>query len=208
MKKFILALMLMFSCSTMFGQLFDYHGIPTHSLNVQVSDGIGEIFLDAFVTVLGAAAEAIVVGTVEGMIGTESGEPVTQWDGGFPTPYMTLGYDYHFPGTRWNVGGELGYWQCTSRSVNRDPVITRRMNFASAAATGKFFYKPDGVCKLYGGLNAGILVLGTDSGEPGFIPAVQVNPIGMRLGNENVAFIAELGAGYRGILQLGVNVSL
>ena len=197
----------MLFCTTAFGQLFDIHGIPTHNLNVEVADGVGELFIDAFATVIGAAAEAVVIGTVDGITGSDSGE-VTKWAGGTPTPFITAGYEYHFPGTRWNLGGEAGFWHCKSWSVNRDPVITRKLTFGALAATGKFFYKPDGVCKLYGGVNAGVLVCGTADGNPEFIPAVQVNPIGMRLGNESVAFVAELGAGYRGILQLGINIGL
>ena len=208
MKKFIIILLtVLLGYTTSYAQLFDRYDIPTHSMTVQVSDGMGEIFLDAFVIILGAATEAIVVGTVDAVTGSDDGT-VTQWDGGCPTPYMTLDYDYHFPGTRWNVGGELGYWQCTSRSVNKDPVITRKMNFGSICATGKFFYKPEGICKLYGGVNAGVLILGADGSDGGIVPAIQINPIGLRLGNEVIAFVAELGAGYKGIFQLGVNIGL
>lgn len=208
MKKFIIILLIvLLGYTTSYAQPFNRHDIPTHSITVQVSDGIGEIFLDAFVTVLGAAAEAIVVGTVDAITNSDSGE-VTQWKNSCLTPYTTLGYDYHFPGTRWNIGGEFGYWQCTYRSVNKDPVIKRTMSFGSLCATGKFFYKPEGICKLYGGVNAGILVLGSTNSKGSVIPAIQINPIGMRLGNESIAFIAELGLGYKGILQLGVNIGL
>ena len=42
----------------------------------------------------------------------------------------------------------------------------------------------------------------------GIGPYYQINPIGMRLGSERLAFVAEFGIGFKGIVQLGVNVGI
>lgn len=199
MKKFILTLIVMLFCSTTFGQTFDIHGIPTHSLNVQVADGLVPTSFTGVAVALGYAIGASMAAVISNGNAELEGMEMNG-----VTPFVSAGYDYHFPGTRWNVGGELGYWHCGMK-IEDNP--TQHINFGTATATGKFFYKPDGICKLYGGLNAGVgLVI--SGGEVSPVPAVQATPIGMRLGNESIAFTAELGVGYKGFLQIGANIAL
>ena len=47
-----------------------------------------------------------------------------------------------------------------------------------------------------------------DSSNPEIFPVIQLTPIGMRLGGEKVAFTAELGVGYKGFCQVGLNIAL
>ena len=203
MKKLVLIILLSLSAFTAQGQKIDGYGIPSHSLDLQVSDGMGEGAVAVFAQVLAVSIQAIFNQTSE-----------TEFVGWIP--YVTTGYNYHFADTRWSMGAELGYWHLAARDNKDNVVTTTHGNVGTVALSGKCFYKPKGVCKLYGGLNLG---LGTywvmeDSPEgrtfenPQFFPAFQLNPIGMRLGSEKIAFIAELGLGYRGILQLGVNIGL
>ena len=200
MKKFILAILLMFCCSTMFGQTFDIHGIPTNNLNIQVADATVPVAFTGVALSLGYAIGASMAAVISG-----GNAEIDGFDLVGVTPFVSAGYDYHFPGSRWSVGGELGYWHCGIKTGDDSPV--QHMHFGTITAAGKFFYKPNGICKLYGGMNAGLgLVL--SSGEVSPIPAIQITPIGMRLGNESVAFTAELGAGYKGFIQAGLNVSL
>lgn len=206
MKRLLSAIAVLCFSTGVFAQQADSYGIPTHSLNLQVSDGVGELLIDGFASLFGVAAEGLTIGLINGITGSEGGE-VTKWEYDTQLPYFTAGYDYHFPESRWCIGGELGYWQRTARTVNRDPVVTSRISFGSAVVTSKLFYKRSGSCKLYGGINAGVLVLDSN-GEPSALPAIQLNPIGMRLGSEKAAFVAELGIGYRGILQVGANIAL
>ena len=203
MKKLVLITLLLLSVFSAQGQTIDSYGIPSHSLDLQVSDGLGEGAVAMLVEVMALSIQAI--------FNQNSNTDFVGW-----IPYVTTGYNYHFADTRWSMGAELGYWHLGAKE-NKDGIITTTHgNVGTVAVTGKCFYKPKGVCKLYGGLNLGLGIYGvmTDSPEgrtfdkPQFFPAFQLNPIGMRLGSEKIAFIAELGLGYRGILQLGVNIGL
>lgn len=197
MKKFILTLVIMLFSFVSFGQTFDIYGIPTHSLSVQVADGLVPDSFAAIVVTMGYAFAAPLIAVAGG-----DTNDITLDLGGL-MPFVSAAYDYHFPGTRWNVGGELGYWHCSLTSDESK----QHFHFNTATATGKFFYKPEGCCKLYGGANLGVGTI-FNGEEISPIPIVQLTPIGMRLGNEAVAFTAELGAGYKGFLQIGLNVGL
>ncbi len=191
MKKFFLVILMALFCLTGKAQTFDIHGIPTHCIDVTVADGTGEALTGIFVDVAAAVVKAI--------FGQGTSSEVVGW-----TPYISASYMYHFPGTRWSVGPDVGYWHMGIR--DNETLSTIHMNTATLAATGRFYYKPDGVCKLYGNAyaGAGVFISGSDAS---IVPAVQLNPIGMRLGNEDIAFVAELGVGYKGILQLGAEIS-
>lgn len=191
MKKLVLMIMLMLSCIAAKGQTFDINGIPTHSIDITVADGSGEALVGIFVDAIAATAKAV--------FGQDSNSEIVGW-----TPYVSVTYMYHFPGTRWSVGPDVGYWHMGIR--DNETLSTIHMNTATLAASGRFYYKPYGVCKLYGNAyaGAGVFISGSDAS---IVPAVQLNPIGMRLGNEDIAFVAELGVGYKGILQLGAEIS-
>lgn len=200
MKKIIILILSLMLCyGTANAQLFDIHEIPTHSLTAQVADGSVESLVGVLV---GAFAF-----TIDALANQDENEHNVKSDIYGWTPHVNVGYDYHFPGTRWNVGADLGYWQMGYKFSNGNKTMGRIFN---VAATGKYFYKPDGVCKLYGGLNigAGLFTQTNTDSVPQVIPIIQANVIGMRLGNEQIAFVSELGVGYRGILQLGVNIGL
>ena len=224
MKKFIIALMLLVCSSSLFAQSVDNYGIPTYSMNIQVADASVPTALGGVVLGLGYAIGASIAAVISGGNATIDGP---QYKG--ITPFFSVGYDYHFPNTRWSLGPDVGYWH--AGVVSSDSY--QHFHLVTAAAAGKVFYKRAGICKLYGGLNLGVgTVFSTEStvaapatkaeetdtvgssegssssDGPSFVPLVQLNPIGMRLGSEKAAFIAELGIGYKGILQLGVNFAL
>lgn len=198
MKKFIiLILSLILSYGVANAQLFDKYGIPTHSLNVQVADGLVPDAFAAVVVTMGIAFAAPWVAVAGG----DASDITLNLEG--LTPFVSAGYDYHFPGTRWDIGGELGVWHCAL--INSD--YKQHFHFGTATASGKFFYKPTGVCKLYGGANLGVGIL-YNGEEISPLPIVQLTPIGMRLGNEAIAFVAEASIGYKGFLQIGINIGL
>jgi hypothetical protein len=193
MRRFLLALVVLCLSTAVFGQKVDKYGIPNNSLTVQVSDSFVE-------SVAGVLVGALVLG-IEAV--ASHGEKVDQIAGWIP--YITASYDYHFADTRFTVGPEIGYWHIGLKS---DDGRYQHFNMFTGTMNGKIYYKPAGICKLYGGLNAGLAALAVTGGEVSFFPAVQLNPIGMQLGKGRVAFVAELGLGYRGILQLGANIAL
>lgn len=197
MKKILVILGIVLCSLSVSAQSVDGYGIPSNSLNVEISDGIGEGFVAVFAEITGAVISA--------MFGQTSSTELVGW-----IPYVSVGYDYHFADTRWSVGGDIGYWHIGMHNKNDGTTID--YNVGTIAATGKFWYKPNGCCKLYGGLAGGVGINGNRGGSEEspvqFFPAFQLNPIGMRLGNERVAFLAELGIGYKGILQLGINIGL
>lgn len=200
MKKIIVLLIgLMLCFMTSNAQMVDSYDIPTHNVTVQVADGSVESLVGVFAGVFAFTIDAL-ANQDEDNHNVKS--EIYGW-----TPHMGASYDYHFPDTRWNVGGDLGYWQMGYRFSNGNKTMGHIFN---VAATGKYFYKPDGVCKLYGGLNigAGLFAQTNTDTPPQVIPVIQANVIGMRLGNEHIAFVSELGVGYKGILQLGVTVGL
>jgi hypothetical protein len=233
MKKIIIAMMLLVCSSSLFAQRVDGYGIPVNSLNVQTSDAlvpyVGTGLVVGLGTAIGVGIGAAVAAVITGGnadIEYESPKMVG-W-----MPYISIGYDHHFPNTRWSLGPELGYWH--SGMVSETSY--NHFHFATLTAASKLYYKPSGICKLYGGLNLGAALLASStqtlthatkadeptepagdgataeepksSDGPSIIPAIQFNPIGMRLGSEKVAFLAELGIGYKGFLQLGINVAL
>ena len=223
MKKIIVLLIgLMLCFATSNAQTVDSYGIPTHNLNVEVADALVPTAFGGVVVGLGVAIGASMAAVISGGNATIDGP---QYKG--ITPFFSAGYEYHFPDTRWSVGPEVGYWH--AGLVDEDSY--QHFNLITLNADGKIYYKPAGICKLYGGLNLGIgTVLSnkqtitpvtkadepTDDAPsepatkdgPAIIPTFQINPIGMRLGSDKVAFLAELGIGYKGILQLGVTVGL
>lgn len=197
MKKTILAFLLLPCSVAMQAQTVDSYGIPVHSLNVQASDALVPTVATSLVVVLGYALGAGIAAALTNGNATIDSPQLKGW-----TPLLSAGYEYHFPDTRWSLGPELGYWHYgleTSESY-------QHIHFLTLAANGKLYYKRAGICKLYGGLNLGVGLLASDGASP--LPLVQINPIGMRLGSEKAAFVAELGIGYRGILQLGMNIGL
>ena len=227
MKKLLIALALLACSSSLFAQSIDGYGIPQHSMTVQVSDATIPTAVAGVGVGVGYALGAGLVAIFSGGKATVDAPQFKGW-----IPFVSAEYEYHFPDTRWSVGPGLGYWHQGLLSKDGD---FQMFHFTTVTADGKFWYKPAGICKLYGGLNLGAGIIfstkshkgtsdtnpddaatgtgSTDSGSSGpsdasVIPAFQFNPIGMRLGSEKVAFVAELGVGYKGFINLGVNFAL
>lgn len=227
MKKIIIAMMLLVCSSSLFAQNVDSYGIPVNSLNIQTADAmvpyVGSGIVLGLGTAIGVGLGAAFVAVLTGGNADVDYEApkMAGW-----CPFVTLGYEHHFPNTRWSLGPEVGYWH--TGTVSSD--YYQHVNLVTLAAAGKLYYKPAGICKLYGGLNLGAGTLfstsqtltpatkaedtgaagdsSSSSDGPAILPLIQFNPIGMRLGSEKVAFLAELGIGYKGFLQLGINVAL
>ncbi len=183
-----------YGSSTFFSHNVDSYGIATNSISLQVSDAIVEVFVGA----IAAGFAGIFDANLTGM-----------------SPMYSIAYDHHFPDTRWAVGADTGLF---FMKITTKGGVTNTYRVVPLAATGKFYYLPKGICKLYGSLALGacLSVPTNQNSETGVMetsvdglsPFIQVNPIGLRLGSERLAFVAELGFGHKGILQFGVNVGL
>ena len=189
MKKLILILVCVLS-SYHFAAGQEAHDMNGNSLSIICSDGIGE-----GASVVFASAIASVIAAI---FGAETHQELG-W-----TPFLSLGYDHGFDGSRWCAGADAGFMHIGI--TDTDTGDKNHYYIGVLAAAGKYFYKPDGNCRLYGGLNLGAGAAGNETLE--FFPAFQVNPIGMQLGSKRVSFVAELGFGYRGIVQMGLNIKL
>ena len=226
--------MLLVCSSSLFAQGVDRYGIPVNSVNIQAADALVPYVGSGIVLGLGTAIGVGIGATVAAVLTGGNADidyetpKLANW-----CPFVTLGYEHHFPNTRWSLGPEVGYWHTGTVSSQS----YQHVNLVTLAAAGKLYYKPAGICKLYGGLNLGAGTLfsttetltpatkaeasgddepgpvispdnSSSSDGPAILPVIQFNPIGMRLGSEKAAFIAELGFGYKGILNLGVNFAL
>ena len=191
MKRIAIFLAALMLSSAAFGQKVDNYNIPLNSINIEAADGVGEGAMAVFVVALAQSARAI--------FHQNSNEETVGW-----IPFISAGYERHIADTRWSLGGEVGYWHFGIR--NKETQVINHTHIGTIAATSKIFYKPGGICKLYGGLNLGVGGISSSDGQ--VFPAIQFNPIGMRLGSEKAAFVLELGLGYRGIIQAGVTFGL
>ena len=126
MKKIAIFLAALMISSAAFGQRVDGYGIPANNIGIQVSDATGETFVSAFAVAFAASASAI--------FKQDPNLEMTGW-----IPFLSAGYEYHFADTRWNVGGEAGYWHVGSRA--KDTGIVSHNHLAVIAAAGKIYYK-------------------------------------------------------------------
>ena len=227
MKKLIVLIVLLACSSSLFAQEVDSYGIPVNSINVEVSDALVPTVISALGVGIGTALGAAFAAVISGGNATIDAPQFRGW-----IPFISAQYEYHFPDTRWSVGPELSYWHYGLENNTS----YMHLHLPALTAAGKFYYKPEGICKLYGGLSLGAEVFfsttvkksvpetkaeGSDtpdapvdsgennpSGNASFLPAFQITPIGMRLGGDKAAFVAELGVGYKGFLSLGANIAL
>ena len=172
MKKTLLVVILLAVSVIGHAQRVDSYSIPCNSLNLQVCDALPITTAVGIGVGLGWALGAGMAAALTGGQATVNAPEFKGW-----TPCFSVGYEHHFADTRWSLGPEAGYWHYGLQS---DESYTH-LHLMGIAAAGKFFYKPAGVCKLYGGvsLGAGAFISG---GEVSPLPIFQINPIGMRLG--------------------------
>lgn len=197
MKKILSIIVMLLLGLNLFGQVGDKYGMVSNSIEISVGDASVASYAGLVVGVIIWSAEAIADG-VAGNDEQPQSTGITSW-----TPCITVGYDHHFTDSRWNLGGELGFWHMGLGLNNGDRILGF---METATATSKFFYKPYGKCKLYGGVNLGVGLVEIE--DLSVFPAFQVNPIGMKIGNDKISFVAELGFGYKGIIQTGVSITI
>ena len=138
------------------------------------------------------------------------------------TGVFGLGYRYNLS-KRFKLGLDLGFAKVTSKvtsSPDKIPSIKEKeLNFLVLPAA-EFIYFRRNLFQLYGSASAGVdftrhFETGlTDRGkelaqkkskfETGF--AYQINPIGIRIGNNRIGGFVEAGLGYKGFVTAGLSL--
>ena len=138
------------------------------------------------------------------------------------TGVFGLGYRYTL-NKRFKLGMDLGFAKVTSKitnSPNKVPSIKEKeLNFL-VLPTAEFIYLRRNLFQLYGSVSAGVDFTRhyetglTERGKEqaqkkskfktGF--AYQVNPIGLRIGNNRIGGFVEAGLGYKGFVTAGLSL--
>lgn len=176
-----------------------------HSIRITYSDG--STLADAGVFGIGLA---------DAIMGTKrSDEKVTGVFG--------IGYRYAF-GRKFRAGMDVGFAKITSKvtySPDKMPSVKEKELELLVLPTAEYLYFKRGLFELYGSLAAGINF--TRHYENGITPkgkemaqkkssfenelAYQVNPLGLRVGNDRIGGFVEAGLGYRGFVTAGISMN-
>lgn len=138
------------------------------------------------------------------------------------TGVFGLGYRYTL-NKRFKLGMDLGFAKVTSKITNspdKTPSVKEKeLNFL-VLPTAEFVYLRRNLFQLYGSFSAGVdftrhyetgltergkeLAQKKSKFETGF--AYQVNPIGLRIGNNRIGGFVEAGLGYKGFVTAGLSL--
>jgi len=114
-------------------------------------------------------------------------------------PAIGLGFSYYVM-PRWSVGAFGNYQGLTlTDSSEPDPF---HYNFVTVMGRTDFRWVNASAVQLYSGLALGVVFV--DRSSP--LPSLQLNVLGLRVGNENIGGFVELGLGMNGILGGGLSV--
>lgn len=138
------------------------------------------------------------------------------------TGVLGMGYRYKLS-RRFKVGMDIGCARITSKvtySSDRTPSIKEKDLDLLVLPTAEFVYYKRNLVELYGSVAAGVdlsrhyengltekgrqMAKKKSSFENEF--AYQVNPIGVRVGNNRIGGFVEAGLGYRGFVTAGVSL--
>ncbi len=127
-----------------------------------------------------------------------------------------LGYRYHID--RFGLGVDLGYStakeELFKKSKDVEPFETSKMKRYFFMPTASYSWYRTHYIDFYGSASAGTIYETTRKDtadaktESETIFAYQINPIGLRIGNETAGGFLELGYGQKGILSAGISIRL
>ncbi|MEG1837870.1 MAG: hypothetical protein RR220_01070 [Bacteroidaceae bacterium] len=112
---------------------------------------------------------------------------------------FSVGYRWLTNNSRWALGGDFSYTVSNEKFNNGEKLS---YNFFSIVPTAELYYIKSGICRLYGTVGVGPMI----SDDGAFGTAFQINPIALRIGNNKIAGFIELGVGYKGIANLGIEI--
>ncbi len=197
MKKiFIVLIPLYFVCAAIDLQAQERKNELSISYGLATINDLGEIFSNLF-------ADAIISAFGPDAVSTD-----TKLSGAF-----LLTYQHHFSNVI-SAGPVIGYEKLTDEiSVNKSPAGKINHNAFTFAAEGRINYVNKDSFGMYLGLGAGISSISSKTtsdkagnedpdSSSGF--TFQVTGLGIRVG-DRLAASAELGFGYRGLVNLGVS---
>ena len=140
------------------------------------------------------------------------------------TSIGVFGIGYRYTIKNWfKVGMDLGFAKASSKVVvspDKNPSIKEKELNMLVLPTAEFVYFSRNLFQLYGSASAGVdftryydtaltprgkeVALKGSKFDTGF--AYQVNPIGLRVGNNRIGGFVEAGLGYRGFVTAGISL--
>lgn len=113
---------------------------------------------------------------------------------------FSAGYRRLTNNSRWALGVDVSYTAVREKFTSG---VKLDFSFMSVVPTAEFYYLKSGLCRLYGTAGVGAMI----SNEKSVGLAFQVSPIALRVGRDKFAGFVELGAGYKGIANVGFEVA-
>ncbi len=174
-----------------------------HSIRISMSDGL----------TLGVA-NVFGMGLSDALSGTKRSDHKSSG---------VLGLGYRYSLKRFRVGADVGFASISSKTTfsgEKVPSIKEKeLNFL-VLPTAEYVYFKRGLVELYGSVALGVdFIRHSESGlndagkqrasasskfDTQF--AYQVNPIGIRVGNQRIGGFVETGLGYRGFVTAGISL--
>lgn len=139
--------------------------------------------------------------------------------------YGSYGIGYRYMHNRFGLGADISYIGLRNdvKLASGNPTDFRvNKNYFIVLPSADFTYIKSGIFKLYGGVGLGAMVglknqksLTTDGADylkntkldktDAFL-AYQINPLGIRLGNDRIGAFLEAGYGIKGVVNVGLSL--
>lgn len=131
----------------------------------------------------------------------------------------SIGYRY-FLSNRFAIGADLGYQHhkmnevISNSTANKNGYKEKSHRFLILPMASYTYFQKN-LFKLYGNAGVGTLIsrnhfenATNKENETTANLAFQINPIGIRFGNESIGAFAEIGIGYKGFAEVGISIQL
>lgn len=156
----------------------------------------------------GSISDAFAFGLTNALLGNEKMETST-------FGMVGLGYRYQI-NNRFKLGMDLGFSPAKEKVFKKEsdktPYQETSITRFLVMPTFEFNYWRTDWATLYGSAGVGLMATRrTEKNNKGAKPmnqtdfAYQINPIGMRVGNQTIGGFVELGYGYKGLITAGIS---
>ncbi|MEG1645464.1 MAG: hypothetical protein RR279_06425 [Alistipes sp.] len=113
------------------------------------------------------------------------------------TGSLSVGYRRFTRNASWAFGADLSFTRITEKNLLGD----LKYDLFTVVPTAEFYYLKSGIVRLYGTAGVGAVICDQEADF-----AFQVNPIAIRVGTNRIAGFLEAGVGYKGVVNLGLEV--